>query len=154
MNDSQNPATLPVVAEVLPHGATVRLDWASVEAAHNAKPGALTPHAPAQAAIDEMTRELEISRGVGKNLFDASQQLLQENEALRAEVERLRKDAGRYRKLAKCDWEVQIDHDGGDCQFAIFVPFDYQGYDSPELDAAIDSLDAAMSSLPGEGEKT
>lgn len=39
------------VAMVLPHGATVRLDWASVSAAHNTPPGTAlyaTPPAPAQ----------------------------------------------------------------------------------------------------------
>jgi hypothetical protein len=82
---------------------------------------ALTPHAPAHAALSALradnerltrelplacqereelrklccqaqelgrglTRELEVSRGVGKNLFDSAQELLQENIALRASL--------------------------------------------------------------------
>ena len=38
------------VAMVFQHGATVRLDWASVKAAHNCKPGPLYAAPPAQPA--------------------------------------------------------------------------------------------------------
>lgn len=48
---STEAAGLPVVAQVYPYGATVRLEWASVHAAHNAKPGPLCSVAAAQAAI-------------------------------------------------------------------------------------------------------
>ncbi len=75
MTDTQNPATLPVVAtmELVAMGEPT-LHYRNSAYALDFGKHALTPHAPAQAAIDE----------------------------LRAEVERLRKDAGRL----QCDSEA------------------------------------------------
>lgn len=41
----------------------------------------LTPKSDAQAIIDRLTHELEVARGVGKNLFGCAQELLRENVA-------------------------------------------------------------------------
>lgn len=46
------------VARVVRDGATVRLEWASVHAAHNAKPGSLYAERAAVPAIREALREL------------------------------------------------------------------------------------------------
>lgn len=59
---SAPPETVEPVAVVKPHGATVLLDWASVSAAHNAKPGYLyaSPPSAAQAVLtNEQAQELK-----------------------------------------------------------------------------------------------
>lgn len=97
---------LPIVAQVTQCGATVRLDWASVEAAHNARPGALTPHAPAQSALDELRREVEALRADRDRLAkergeEAALSSRWEQNFYRAIAERNcnARDAGRYRWL-------------------------------------------------------
>jgi hypothetical protein len=58
----------------------------------------------AQARIDSLTHELEVSRGVGKNLFDCSQELLAQVDSLTAEVTRLDGLAEARKRLAiECD---------------------------------------------------
>ena len=123
MTDTPNPATLPVVAwQAEDDGRSFisQMAWENNSFYLSKYTIALTPHAPAQAAIDE----------------------------LRAEVERLRKDAGLYRALRLQHWT-----DGDEALVVARAKSLRPGIQTFSAHLLDDAL-AAMSSLPGEGEKT
>lgn len=80
------------VAMVFQHGATVRLDWASVKAAHNCKPGPLYAAPPAQPA--EPVQRLSDERAA----FEAWH-----NEYRTQEL--VRRDDTYYNTHVRCRWE-------------------------------------------------
>ena len=100
---------------------------------------ALTPHAPAQSALDELRGEVErlslyenLATEYGLSVFAESAQVIEE---LRREVEALRADAARYRWLARNFDEL----------WSTFAPEEGSTYNS--LDIAIDTARAST----GEG---
>ncbi len=153
MTDTPNPATLPVVA--------IEYQWADrphtffpaspqdAQIILSAPARALTAHAPAQAAIDQLRADVERLKAEKQEqalqALSNDGQWIEHTGKLQTEVERLRAALSDLTEWAE-GASMALDNEFGDGDYS----------EEPCLTAARESLkatksDAAMSSLPGEG---